>query len=81
MPFGEDDLVVLHVDQDVCVGVGVCVASEPEAFVLGDEGVSRARPGRALPRERGELVCRSCPSGAISIVDDGAAVTAAEARP
>jgi ferredoxin len=65
------DLVRVAVDQDVCVGIGACAASEPDVFALGDDGVSSVVPGAVLPRERAEEVCDGCPSGAISIVAAG----------
>jgi len=73
MPTGRDDLVHVRVDEHVCIGIGVCVESEPDTFLLGDDGVAHVLPGKALPRDRAERVCRGCPSGAISIVElDGA---------
>jgi ferredoxin len=71
-----DDLVHVRVDENVCIGIGVCVESEPEAFLLGDDGVAHVRPGKALPRARAEQVCRGCPSGAISIADQDGTLTA-----
>ena len=63
----------VQVDDNICIGIGVCVESEPDAFRLGDDGVAHVLPGKALPRDRAERVCRGCPSGAISIVEvDGA---------
>lgn len=69
MPSDRDDLVHVRIDEDVCIGIGVCVESEAEAFLLGDDGVAHVLPGQALPRDRAERVCRGCPSGAISIVE------------
>lgn len=68
-----DDLVLVQIDENVCIGIGVCVESEPEVFLLGDDGVAHVLPGKALSRDRAERVCRGCPSGAISVVQvDGA---------
>jgi ferredoxin len=69
MPPAGDDLVQVRVDENVCIGIGVCVESEPEAFLLGDDGVAHVLPGTALTRDRAEQVCRGCPSGAITIVE------------
>ena len=69
MPPDRDDLVHVHIDENVCIGIGVCVETEPEAFLLGDDGVAHVLPGKALPRDRAERVCGGCPSGAISIVE------------
>jgi ferredoxin len=68
----DDDLVRVEVDADVCVGIGACVAAEPEAFELGDDGVSRVHPSAQLSRVRAETVVNNCPSGAIRVVEDGA---------
>jgi ferredoxin len=68
-----DDRVSVFVDPDVCIGVGACVASEPEVFDLGDDGVSRAKPSARLSRDRAEAVETGCPSGAIRLLEDGAA--------
>jgi ferredoxin len=76
-----DDLVRVHVDENVCIGIGVCVESEPETFLLGDDGVAHVLPGRSLPRDRAEQVCRGCPSGAITIVElDGGSSSREESR-
>ena len=80
MPADRDDLVQVHVDEHVCIGIGVCVESEPEAFQLGDDGVAHVLPGKALPRDRAERVCSGCPSGAISIVAVDGIVSAGESR-
>jgi ferredoxin len=69
MPADRDDLVQLRVDENVCIGIGVCVESVPEAFLLGDDGVAHVLPGKELPRVRAEQICRECPSGAITIVE------------
>jgi ferredoxin len=78
MPADRDDLVHVQVDEHVCIGIGVCVESEPEAFLLGDDGVAHALPGKALPQDRAEHVCRGCPSGAISIVEVDGVISAGE---
>ncbi len=68
-----DDLVDLEIDDGICMGIGVCVDTEPDAVILGEEGVSRPVEGVRLPRERAEKLCKLCPSGAISIrLDPGA---------
>ena len=60
------------VDPDVCVGIGQCESLEPDVFVYDEnEGRAEVRPGALLPRDRADAVMRSCPSGAISIVEEG----------
>ena len=78
MPADRNDLVHVQVDENVCIGIGVCVESEPEAFLLGDDGVAHALPGKVLPRDRAERVCHGCPSGAISIVEVDGVISAGE---
>ena len=68
----------VQVDDNTCIGIGVCVESEPDAFRLGDDGVAHVLPGKALPRDRAERVCRGCPSGAISIVEVAGAISGGE---
>jgi ferredoxin len=64
--------VRLVVDADVCVGIGQCEAIEPDVFVYDEsEGRAEARADAYLPRDRADAVMRSCPSGAISIVEEG----------
>ena len=65
-----DDRVEIAIDDLLCVGIGVCVDTEPDAVLLGDEGVSRPVAGVRLPRDRAQLLCKLCPSGAISIRPD-----------
>lgn len=80
MPPDRDDLVHVQVDDNICIGIGVCVESEPEAFQLGDDGVAHVLPGKAMSRERADRVCRGCPSGAISIVQLDGVIAAGEER-
>jgi ferredoxin len=78
MPPDKDDLVHVLIDENVCIGIGVCVETEPDSFVLGEDGVAHALPGKALPRGRADRVCRGCPSGAISIAEVDGLVSAGE---
>jgi ferredoxin len=66
----DGERVEVSVDADICVGIGSCIDSEPEAFELLDEGYSRAVPGVRLPRDRADQVVSGCPSAAISIAGD-----------
>jgi ferredoxin len=59
--------VFIAIDPDVCIGVGKCEELEPYAVELGDDGISRPLPGIALPRERAERICKTCPSGALTV--------------
>ena len=59
--------VLIAIDPDVCIGVGKCEELEPNAVELGDDGVSHPLPGVGLPQERAEVICKRCPSGALTI--------------
>ena len=59
--------VAIAIDENRCVGIGVCLDAEPDAVVMDDDAVSRPVEGVRLPRERAQTLCDLCPSGAISI--------------
>ena len=59
--------VQIVVDEERCVGIGRCEVIAPSAVELGDDNISRARPG-LIPLGLAEDLCRSCPSQAIRIV-------------
>jgi ferredoxin len=66
----DEDLVAIEIDENRCVGIGVCVDTEPDAVILDDEAISRPVEGIRLRRERAQRLCDLCPSGAISIRPD-----------
>ncbi len=69
---GNDDLVTLQIDAEVCIGVGQCELLEPDTFRLDDdEGMSHVIGEGTLPRSRADVVIDKCPSSAISIVGEG----------
>jgi len=68
----DGDEVAIAIDEDRCVGIGVCLDEEPDAVVMDDDAVSRPVEGVRLPRERAQRLCDLCPSGAISIRADPA---------
>lgn len=58
-----------YVDKALCVGCGMCAASCPEGFRLGDDG--GAEGYQELPAESiedAQQVAGDCPVGAITIV-------------
>ena len=59
-------LVHLIVDSDACIGSGECVASDPEAIALDEQGTARALVSE-LEESRGQALCDACPVGALSI--------------
>ena len=61
--------VHIVIDPETCVGIGKCVEISEEAVELGDDGVSHVT-GVAVDIDVARNLCDSCPTGAISIVDD-----------
>lgn len=60
------------VDFDVCASNAVCMGLLPQVFEVRDDGflyILDEHPAEAL-REDLEVAVQSCPTGAISIVDD-----------
>jgi ferredoxin len=69
---GEGEVMVrVAVDQELCIGGGVCELLEPEVFKLADDIVISSVIGDGLlPRERAIVVVDRCPSRAIAIVEE-----------
>lgn len=63
-----DDMVRVAVDQELCIGGGICEMLEPEVFELDDDIViSSVFSDGLLPRDRAEVVVDRCPGRAISL--------------
>jgi ferredoxin len=61
------------VDTQLCQGHGVCMGEAPEVFEVSRDGkltVLNDTPAAAL-REQLELAVRYCPTGALSIAEEG----------
>jgi ferredoxin len=58
--------VRVEVDPDACIGSGECVALDPAAIEIDDEGCARMLI-RDLDESRAKALCNSCPVGALSI--------------
>jgi ferredoxin len=61
------------VDTGLCQGHGVCMGESPEVFSVTREGkltVLNERPPAAL-REQLEAAVKYCPTGALSIQEEG----------
>ncbi len=64
-----DAPVRVAVDEDLCIGGGICEMLEPEVFEVDSETVMSSVVGDGLlPRARAEVVVDRCPGRAISIV-------------
>jgi len=62
-------------DSEVCVSAGRCVAMAPGFFVFDDDEIGTLDPSGPRPDEESLLrIARSCPSGAIRLVINGADV-------
>jgi ferredoxin len=61
------------VDRQLCQGHGVCMGESPEVFDVTREGklsVLNERPPTTL-REQVEAAVKYCPTGALSLVEEG----------
>lgn len=57
-----------HVDEDACIGCGLCAETCPAVFFLREDGLAEAKPG-AVPEEEksaAEAAKDGCPTGAIA---------------
>ena len=57
-----------HVDEDACIGCGLCAEICPAVFFLREDGLAEAKPG-AVPEEEesaAEAAKDGCPTGAIA---------------
>ena len=59
----------IHVDRDLCSGLRSCVDIDPESFALGADGVAVALTD-TTGRDAAVEAARSCPMGAIRVLDD-----------
>ena len=50
-----------HVNEDVCIGCGLCAETCPEVFSLRDDGFAEAAPGPVPERQAMD----ACPTSAI----------------
>lgn len=57
-----------HVDEDACIGCGLCAETCPAVFFLREDGLAEAKAG-AVPEEEesaAEAAKDGCPTGAIA---------------
>ncbi len=58
--------VHLNIDPDSCIGSGECVALDPDAMELDEQGTAHVRISE-LEERRAKDICDACPVGALSI--------------
>ncbi len=55
-----------YVDQELCIGCGLCVSIAPEVFRLNESGVSEVYANDPGEREKVQQAIDSCPVNCIS---------------
>lgn len=55
----------VFVDQDICIGCGLCVSIVPEVFQLNDAGVSEVHNQAASSEAKVQEAIDSCPVNCI----------------
>lgn len=58
----------VHVEDDLCIGCGACVATCPDVFNFDDEGKANAIKDEV--NDDVKLAADSCPTGAIKIENE-----------
>jgi ferredoxin len=58
----------VKIDEESCLGCGLCVAMYPELFEMGTDGHSHVKPGVKIDVEKLKEVMKSCPNAAIELV-------------
>lgn len=56
----------VHVDQQICIGCGLCVSMVPEVFRLNDAGVSEVIGQEESQTEKIQQAIDGCPVNCIS---------------
>jgi len=63
----------VQVDNELCVGTGICEATAPDLFEIGDDGISHV-PKDDVPAElvaAARKAAEDCPTRALSVTDAG----------
>ena len=59
----------LIVDENVCMGCGMCAASDPEHFTINDNGLSEVISQDNLDSDTLKSIVDSCPVSAIKLAE------------
>lgn len=64
----------LKINNDICIGCGLCVSQNEEYFEFNDEGMSSVKKEIVNAEDKKELlnIVESCPVGAIVIEEEKA---------
>ena len=60
--------VRLVIAPELCIGYGECVAEDPEAVALGEDGCAHPLV-HLISAERARRICAVCPTGAVRSAD------------
>lgn len=60
----------LIVDENVCIGCGMCAASDPLHFTINDNGLSEVISQDNLDDDTLKSIVDSCPVGAIKLAEE-----------
>lgn len=66
--------IEIEIDRDVCMGSGNCVYAAAGAFDLDEDSIASVVDPAGAPREQVIAAARHCPTGAISVREDGVEV-------
>ena len=63
------DPVHARVDAEMCVGTGMCEATAPELFVVGDDGISHVLRADVPPEllDKAREAADACPTRALTL--------------
>ena len=65
----------IEIDTDRCMGSGNCTFVAPGAFELDDDSIATVIDPAGAPRDDVVAAVRQCPTSAISVREDGIAIT------
>ncbi|MGI6163588.1 MAG: ferredoxin [Bacillota bacterium] len=57
----------VHVDEDLCIGCGLCADTCPEVFELGDDGKAKVKAEGAADVACAKDAADTCPTEAIAV--------------
>jgi ferredoxin len=70
----EDEPLDIKIDWDLCMGSGNCMFWAPDTFDLSEDGHAVVIDAAATDEERLRITAQGCPTGAISLWRNGAAI-------